>query len=203
VHGHRFDDVAKNFVSLGKSRRAFLRWTGAMALAGLSMREPPRAGAVADAQCPLTANTGGFGRNRFGQTFKALNTGTLTQATVQVSLATPDNSADMLFEIRKTNRKGKPTATVLASVQVDNIVDPPSGTTAVTANFNPGAPVRKGKRYALVLTWVNGFAIVRVNDEGCPGALFEDDDNVGNIDNKFAKIPGGEDMVFSTDVTPA
>lgn len=105
----------------------------------------------------------------------------------------------MLFEIRKTNRRGKPTATVLASVQVDNIVDPPSGTTAVTANFTPGAPVRKGKRYALVLTWVNGFATVRVNDEGCPGALFDDDD----LDNRFIKDTSGGEMVFSTVVTTA
>ena len=104
-----------------------------------------------------------------------------------------------LIEVR-TTRKGKPTTAVLASFQTPLMDRPPNQqTTPVVATFSPGAPVKKKKVFALVLTETNGSPSVQVNAErkGCAGTLFEDDD----LDNAFVKVPEGGDMVFSTVVT--
>jgi hypothetical protein len=75
---------------------------------------------------------------------------------------------------------------------------PPSGqTTPVVATFSTPAPVKKGKRYALVLTKTSGAPSVQTSLDGCPGAIFEDDLQ----ENVFVKNPGSVDIVFSTVVT--
>jgi hypothetical protein len=66
----------------------------------------------------------------------------------------------------------------------------------VVATFSSGAPVKKGKRCALVLTETGGSPAVLTTDKNCRGARFEDDD----LDNSFAKDPGAN-LVFSTVVT--
>jgi hypothetical protein len=69
----------------------------------------------------------GYGRQRFAQPFKAKHTRLLTRATVRAMLASASDTDDYLIEICKASRKGKPTTTALASVQVDNIANPPTG----------------------------------------------------------------------------
>jgi hypothetical protein len=66
----------------------------------------------------------------------------------------------------------------------------------VVATFSFGAPVKKGKRYALVLTETGGSPAMQVTDKDCGGARFEDDD----LDNCLVKDPG-DNVVFSTVVT--
>jgi hypothetical protein len=200
----RPDDEARQAPGADKTpnRRRFVRTAGAMTLiAAGGMLLPARAGAaeVADAACPSPGGTSGFGRKRFAQTFVAKHSGLLTRVTVQATLAA-DASDDYRVQIRRVNRKGKPTATVLAETVVSDVADPPNGqTTTVTATFAPGAAVKKGRRYALVLEGVDGDTpIVHVSfpDKLCRGGMFEDDD----LDGAFVKNAGA-DVVFEAFVT--
>jgi hypothetical protein len=198
----QFQSLTRRLVDRGGSRRSLLRLSAVLALPGLRAisSRSARAAEVADAQCP-TGIYQGYGRNRLAQTFKAQHTGRLTRATIHAYTPSTSNTDDYLIEIRTTTRKGKPTKTVLASTQVEDIVRPPVGqTTEVNANFTPGARVEKGKRYALVITGVGGaLPILRSNKEaGCAGTLFDDDD----LNNKFAKDTS-TDIVFATVVTKA
>ena len=205
MDGHRFDTLTKQLVNYGGSRRTLLRLGSVLALPGLYLFSSRRARAaeVADAQCPPPSGPccTGYGRKSFAQSFTAKHTDELTRATVQATSANAANTDDYLIEIRKASRKGKPITTVpaLASVQVNNIVNPPNAqTTTVTANFSLGAPLKKGKHYALVVTGVGGIIpVVQTNlDDSCRGSRFEDDD----LDNTFVKDPGA-DIVFATFVT--
>jgi hypothetical protein len=196
----QFQNLTRRLVDRGGSRRSLLRLSAVLALPGLHAlgSRSARAAEVADAQCP-TGIYQGYGRNRLAQTFKAQHTGRLTRATIHAYTPSTSNTDDYLIEIRTTTRKGKPTKTVLASTQVDDIVRLPAGqTTEVTANFTPGARVEKGTRYALVITGVGDASPnLRSNKEaGCAGALFDDDD----LNNKFAKDTS-TDIVFATFVT--
>ncbi|HEU5433875.1 MAG TPA: hypothetical protein VFU81_19555 [Thermomicrobiales bacterium] len=198
----QFDRLTRRLLNRTGNRRRALRLAGALALPGAQARGSAAAGAatiVADAFCPTPATLTGFGRARFAQTFTAQHTGTLTRVQVFAHSPDPANTDDYRFEIRKTTRNGKPGKTVLASTVVNNVVRPaPGQTTQVTAEFNPGARIEKGKRYALVLSCVNcSEPNVRSNtDPGCAGALFEDD----GLTNTFTKDPG-TDIVFSAFVT--
>jgi hypothetical protein len=213
----RFDFLAKSLVlsetcrsrlspiaCAALSRRRALQFGTSLVLAG-ALRVLGGAGAaeaaiVNDARCPVPGGgLSGFGRARFAQNFKAQHTGLLTQATVQLSGGSADGATNaFLIEIRKTSRKGKPTATVLAAFPTPLMERPPSGeTTPVVATFSPGASVRKDKHYALVLRQQAGSPSVQTSLKGCGGTLFEDDD----LDNIFVKTPAGGDMVFTTKVT--
>jgi hypothetical protein len=190
-------------VTRGASRRALLRLTAGLALAGLQGLGSPaaRAAEVADAQCPVPGAISGYGRNRLAQTFKAQHTGRLTRATVWAHSPCPSNTDDYLFEIRTTTRKGKPSKTVLASAQVNDIVRSTfPQMTEVPIVFTPGARVKKGERYALVVTGVGGISpILQSNDSpGCAGTLFNDSD----LNNTFSKDTNA-DIVFATFVTKA
>lgn len=180
-----------------------LALSGALRVFGTS--DAVQADTVDDAQCPVPAGPccAGFGRKRFAQSFKAKHTGLLTQVTVQVSGGSLGTINAFRIEIRKASRTGKPKGEALATPFQTPLFDrpPDNQTTPVVATFDPGAPVRKGKRYALVLTQTNGAPSVQLNLDGCGGALFEDDDDQGAIDNTFVKSPGGGDMVFATVVT--
>ena len=200
MHRNQFDNLTKRLGSRGGSRRPLLRLAGVLALPGLhTLGSPPaRAAEVADAECPPGAFNG-YGRRRFAQTFKAQHTGRLTRATVYAHTTSASNTDDYLIEIRTTTRKAKPSKSVLASTQVNDIVKPPTGqTTEVTAVFTPGAKVKKGERYALVITGVgDALPIVRSNSEpGCAGTLFDDQD----LNNKFVKDTNA-DIVFESFVT--
>ena len=198
----RFDNLTKRWMSRGGSRRTLLRWAAVLTLPGLHALGAPaaRAAEVPDAQCPSGA-LNGYGRKRVAQTFKAQHTGRLTRATIHAHSPSPSNTDDYLIEIRTTTSKGKPGKTVLASVQVDNIMRPTlPQTTEVTAIFSPGARVKKGERYALVVTGVGSASPnLRSNGEaGCRGALFADSD----LNNKFNRDTD-VDLVFATFVTKA
>jgi hypothetical protein len=202
MNTNQFDNLTKRLVDRGGSRRSLLRLTALLALPGPhALRSPSvRAAEVADAQCPSGA-INGYGRKRIAQTFKAKHTGRLTRATIHAHSPSPSNTDDYLIEIRTTTRKGKPGKTVLASAQVDNIVRSTfPQTTEVPVVFSPGARVKKGERYALVVTGVGGISpSLRTNGEaGCAGALFNDSD----LNNKFSKDTD-VDLVFATFVTKA
>jgi hypothetical protein len=202
MNTNQFDNLTKRLVDRGGNRRTLLRLAAVLALPGLHAIGAPlaRAAEVADAQCPSGIYQG-YGRKRLAQTFKAQHTGRLTRVTIHAHSPDPTNTDDYLIEIRTTTRTGKPSKTVLASTQVNNIVRPPIGqTTEVSAIFTPGAKVKKGERYALVITGVGAaYPVLRSNKEaGCAGTLFDDND----LNNKFAKDTS-TDIVFATFVTKA
>jgi hypothetical protein len=196
----RFDNLTRLLLDLRGSRRALLGLTALLALPGIHALDSPsaRAAEVADAQCPSGIYQS-YGRTCLGQTFKAQHTGRLTRATIHAHSPSSSNTDAWQIEIRTTTRKGRPSKTVLASTQVDDIVRPPVGqTTEVTTLFTPGARVKKGTRYALVITGVGGaYPIQRSNKEaGCAGTLFDDND----LNNKFIK-DSSTDIVFAAVVT--
>jgi hypothetical protein len=202
MNRHQFDTLTKRFVSRGGNRRSLLRLAAVLALPGtLALGSPSaRAAEVADAQCPPPGTISGYGRKRLAQTFKAQHTGRLTRAKVWAHSPSSSNTDDYLFEIRTTTRKGKPSKTVLASAQVNDIVRSTfPQMTEVTIQFTPGARVKKGERYALVVTGVGGVSASLQSNEspGCAGTLFDDND----LNNKFIKDT--KDIVFATFVTKA
>ena len=200
----QFDTLTKRLFSRGGSRRELLRLSAVLALSGLHAFSSPatRATEVADAQCPAPPGfVNGLGGSRLAQTFKAQRSGRLTWATIYAVAPSDTDTDAYVVQIRNTTRKGKPGTTVLASTQVNNIVKPNIGqTTTVTANFIPGARVRKGTRYALAITGVGGaMPSLQVNNEtACAGTLF----NTGDSGGKFTKATGF-DLVFDTVVTTA
>jgi len=199
----QFENLTRRLASFGGSRRSLLRWAGVLALPGLHALDSPaiRAAGVPDPHCAAPPGlVSAYGANRLGQRFKAQHTGRLTQATIYAVAPSAANTDAYLIQIRTTTRRGKPGKTVLASTQVNNIVKPPIGqTTPVIADFTPGARVKRGRRYALVITGVGGvMATPRTNNEtGCAGVLFE-----GRGGSKFSKV-NDIDVVFDTVVTQA
>jgi len=204
----QFENLTRRLADRGGNRRTLLRLTAVLALPGLHALGVPaaRAAEVADARCPAPGDFHAYEKNSLAQTFKAQHTGRLTRATVYaISTSTPD-SDDFQFEIRKTTRKGKPSAIVLASTIVNNIVRPSPGlTTEITANFALPARVKKGNWYALVITGLDGVPVAVQAKRGagerspnCPGTLFDDH----NRDNTFIKDTS-TDIVFATFVTKA
>jgi len=192
----QFENLTRRFVSRGGSRRALLHLTAFLALPGLhALHSPASAAEVADAQCPPPATVYGYGSRRFAQTFRAQHSGQLTRLTINAIAM-----GSTTFEIRNTTRKGKPGRTVLASAQriVRRLVE--GETTPVTVEFVPGARVKKGERYALVITGIDGTSpSVQANsDPGCAGTLFDDDD----LDDALRKDISN-DIVFATFVTQA
>ena len=81
MHRDRFDNLARQLVERGGSRRALLRLAGVLALSGLHLSVSPsaRAAEVADAQCPA-ATFSSYDRKVIAQSFKAQHTGLLTRA---------------------------------------------------------------------------------------------------------------------------
>ena len=186
-------------------RRSVLKVVSALAAGGLLPRlvSPGRAAAVeeADAKCEVNNDTGGRGGIlQFGQTFRAKHTGLLTRATITALGINGNEVFDI--EIRKVNRKGKITTTVLASETGVAFPTPPSAAdfTTLDVTFTPAATVRKDKRYALVLrrqgTGADFNLAVNPNNQ-CSGTLFED----ATASGTFVKTPIKDDMVFATFVT--
>jgi hypothetical protein len=198
----RFDNLTRRLVDRGGSRRTLLRMAGILMLPGLRAISAPavRAVEVPDAQCPAPATISGYGRKRLTQTFKAQHTGRLTRTKVWAHSPSPSNTDDYLFEIR-TTRNGKPSKTVLASAQVNDIQRSTfPQMTEVTIQFVPGAKVKKGERYALVVRGVGSASPSLQSNEspGCAGTLFDD----GDLNNKFSK-DANADIVFAAFVTKA
>ena len=77
----RFENLTRQLVERGGSRRALLRLTAFLAPPGLHLLGSPlaRAAEVADAQCPA-ATFSSYERQIIAQTFKAQHTGRLTRA---------------------------------------------------------------------------------------------------------------------------
>ena len=201
----RFDKLTRQLVDSGGSRRALLRLTAFLALPGLQMLGSPaaRAAEVDDAQC-LTGTFSSYERPVIGQTFKALHTGRLTRATVYAVAPRPMNADNYFIGIHTTTRKGKPTKNMLAGDIISGIVSPPAGqATEVTALFTPGAKVKKGERYALVVQGIGSAVPSLLTNRpsgqatpNCPGVVFE------FADNTFVK-GDSTDIVFTTAVTKA
>ena len=194
----RFENLTRRLADRRGSRRMVLRLAGVLALPGLHALDSRAVSAaeVADAQCPPPTTVYGYGSHRFAQTFKAQHSGRLTRLTVNVMAM-----GSTKFEIRNTTRKGNPGKTVLASAEVSQIDRAPVAlTTPLTIEFVPGARVKKGERYALVITGVGGTSpsMQANSDPGCAGTLFDDDD----LDNRFSKETNN-DIVFATFMTQA
>jgi hypothetical protein len=205
MHRNQFDNLTKRLGSRGGSRRTLLRLTAFLALPGLHVVGSPmaRAAEVDDAHC-LSGTFSSYEGQDIAQTFKAQHTGKLTRATIYAVAPRATNEDAYRIGIHTTTRKGKPTRTALAGVSVLDIVRPPAGqATEVTVTFTSGARVKKGERYALV---ISGFgpavpSLLTNRPSGqaapdCPGALFE------FADNTFVK-GANTDIVFATVVTKA
>jgi hypothetical protein len=201
----RFDNLTRRFVSRGGSRRTLLRLTAFLALPGLQVLSSPpaRAAEVDDAQCP-SGTFSSYERTVIAQTFKALHTGRMTRATVYAVAPSATNGDNYHIGIYTTTRKGKPTKKELAGKIVSEIVRPPAGqTTEVTVNFTPGARVKKGERYALMIQGIGSTvpSLLTNRPSGqatpdCPGTLFD------FVDNTFVKDTS-TDLVFATVLTKA
>ena len=199
----RFENLTRRLVNRAGSRRTLLRLTAVLALPGLRALGSPaaRAAEVDDAQC-LTGTFSSYERPVIGQTFKALHTGRLTRATVYAVAPSATNGDNYFIGIHTTTRKGKPTKTILASAQAREIVRPPAGqVTEVTVNLTPGARVKKGERYALVVQGIGATVPSLLTNRpsgqatpNCPGVVFE------FVDNTFVK-DSSTDVVFTTVVT--
>ena len=201
----QFENLMRRFVSRGGSRRALLRLSAVLALPGLRALGVPatRAAELADAQCPA-GTFSSYERKVIAQTFRALHTGRLTRGTVHAVAPSATNEDWYRIAIHSTTRKGKPSKTELAGASILGIVRPPAGqVTEVTVNLTPGARVKKGVRYALVISGLGPAVPSLLTNRpsgqatpNCPGTPFE------FVDNRFRKDPS-TDIVFATVVTQA
>jgi hypothetical protein len=189
------------------SRRALLAAPVAGAVARLLGPAPAVAKAVVtDARCPAPrGKPQDFERDLVAQTFQAKHSGVLVSATVWFTDLDASGADDFSVAIHTVDRKGRPTARVLAEAAVTDLLDPPSGgTTKATADFtgplaNLGpATVKKGKRYALLVRF-RPILQVTLAKNRCDGEVWGWDDLTS------AWVPVGDifgDLVFSTRVQP-
>jgi hypothetical protein len=188
------------------SRRALLATPVAGAVARLLGPGPAAAKtAVTDARCPAPrGKPQGFERDVVAQTFQAKHSGVLVSATVWFTDLDSSGTDDFWVALHTVDRKGRPTARVLAEAPLTDLVDPPTGqTTPATADFTGPlatlgpATVKKGKRYALLVRF---RPILQVNVNGrCDGSLFGFDGATG----EWERIPFSGGLVFTTRVQPA
>ena len=208
MDGGRFDRVARRFAGGGRSRRGLL----AVAVAATTARvlgPAPEAAAepVLDARCPDPGgDPQGFQRPQLAQSFRAKRSGLLVRATLWFTEAGASGTDHFSVAIQTADRKGRPTARVLAEAEIANIVNPADGeTTEATADFTAAAlgpaRVKKGKRYALVVRGASGtspFLQINLNG-GCPGSVSEFDGDLG----AWVRDDVIGDLVFDTFVERA
>src|SRR5215212_8216542 len=96
--------------------------------------------------CPGPAELNFFDSPRSAQTFTAPISGQLTSAQIEIA-SRVDN--DFTVEIRPLDGGGVPTASVLASARIENVV---AGLKTLSATFAAPPAVQAGIGYALVVT---------------------------------------------------
>jgi hypothetical protein len=160
---------------------------------------PPGPITRVDATCPI--NTGGFlittGDQRIAQTFIALRTGPLVQATVEI-LKGPGSTGDYILRLSPVDASGIPTNDVIAaSVVADRFVTDVFAT--LTFGFSNPATVVAGTQYALVLTRPGSDQLEAIGtfDNPCAGRAFSSPSQTA----PFVEDDEGFDMTFTTFVT--
>jgi hypothetical protein len=162
---------------------------------------PPLSGPITrvDATCPI--NTGGFvirtGDQRIAQTFTALRTGPLVQATIEI-LKGFGSTGDYILRLSAVDAAGVPTNDVLAvSVVDDSRV--PDIFSALTFGFADPATVIAGTEYALVLTRPGSDQLEAIGSFGnlCAGRAFSSPSQTA----PFVADPDGFIATFATFVT--
>jgi hypothetical protein len=190
------------------SRRALFAVPVALAVARPLGPAPAAAkAAVTDARCKAPrGKPQSFQRDVVAQTFQAKHSGVLVSATVWFTDVDASGTDDFWVAIQTVDRKGRPTARVLAEAPLADLVDPPKGkTTKATADFTgPSATlgpatVKKGKRYALLVR-SRPFLQVTLNKVRCDGEVWGFDGSTGEWE-RAGGIFG--DLVFTTRVQPA
>jgi hypothetical protein len=199
----RFDALSRA-LSTSHTRRRLPRLLGGLSLGGVlsGVIQEAAAAEVLDARCPDPGGEPqGYKRDLVAQTFLAKRGGELVRATVWFTEAGAGGTDDCRISIRTTDRKGRPTARVLAEALVTGVADPLDGqTTEVTADFTVSslgpARVKKGKGYALVVAAASGTNLyLQLNlNGGCAGALFDFNGETSKWERN--RIVG--DLVFET-----
>jgi hypothetical protein len=126
---------------------------------------------TADAACPGPYIGMTFGP-RFAQTFRALRSGQLTRAAVE--LHSNDAGADFDMEIWSVDAANAP-STVLAGTTIANVPETVApGPRTLAATFPAPATVVAGLRYALVITGRlnQTFRLWAHGDDLCPDGIF-------------------------------
>jgi hypothetical protein len=154
----------------------------------------PAAVARPDASCIVPdGNTGnGAGAARVAQTFQALRTGQMTNATVSLRVSGP--GMDFGIEIWSVNEQDVP-QTLLGGTTIRDV---PStgfpGPRPLAATFPNPVPVVAGTRYAIVVTKGDDADMVVASGNPCPnGKMFTQD----KISDPFTPAPN-VDMFFET-----
>jgi hypothetical protein len=208
MNSERFDQVANRMARSMRTRRGVLSVGAGLAAPRFFGPAPTAAkAAVVDARCKAPrGKPQGIERQVVAQIFQARHSGVLVSATVWFTDVDASGTNDFSVAIHTVDRKGRPTARVLAEAPLTDLVDPPTGrTTKATANFTgPSATlgpatVKKGKRYALL---VRSFPFLQVtlNQGRCDGEVWGFDGSTGEWE-RVGGIFG--DLVFSTIVAPA
>jgi len=208
MNSQRFDQVANRMAGSMRTRRGVLSAAAALAAPLLLGPSPTAAkAAVVDARCKAPrGKPQSFQRDVVAQTFQAKHSGVLVSATVWFTDVDASGTDDFWVAIQTVDRKGRPTARVLAEAPLADLVDPPQGkTTKATADFTgPSATlgpamVKKGKRYALLVR-SRPFLQVTLNKGRCDGEVWGFDGSTGEWE-RAGRIFG--DLVFTTLVQPA
>jgi hypothetical protein len=170
----------------------------AAGVVALAIPAPASAQAVLDATCagPREGTSQSSTNSRRGQTFTALNSGSLTSAQIDVSAIAAGDT--FVVDILAVGGDGRPTDTVLASTTA---TAPTSGAQILTAIFPAPATVTAGQQYVLsTRNSTNNSAVgLRLGGDDCPGAAY--------ISYEPTTGPWGgpydEDIVFTVFVVPA
>ena len=199
----RFDALSRA-LSTSHPRRRLPRLLGGLSLGGLlsGVIREAAAAEVLDARCPDPGgDLFGYQRPLVAQTFRAKRSGELVRATLWFKEAGAGGADGCRVAIQTTDRKGRPTARVLAEALVTGVVDPPNGqTTEVPVDFTISslgpARIKKDKRYALVVaTGTSPELYLQLNvNGGCEGTLFDFNGDTSKWERN--RIVG--DLVFET-----
>ena len=206
MDGTRFDDIARSLTA-NRTRRQAMKGAVALALGGTASRlaaptEAAARKAVVRCRYDDVTKTLFDISGRHAQTFKATQTGKLSEVKVWIShrIAPAENRVgDYVARIARVNEAGIPDdATPLAEKVIpdDNLLP---GELPITFSFGGAAPtVRNGKRYAVVISRSGGRfdQVHRQVPDGdpCPGSvLYTNSSATGGTFNKVDAI----DMVFT------
>jgi hypothetical protein len=185
--------------TLGRNRRqARLGLLGGIVLAMLAFGQAPAQAALLDANCPGPPNTNynPLANVRAAETFKALHTGTVVRAQLEINkLASGGNFTMQILDTDPAS--GAPVNGILGSgTTPDSSV--PDGDTTLSVTFNSPAPVTAGHLYALVTTRPDEFQITDRSGNPCPDGM---EWNSPGPTEPFSSDPN-YDQVFSVFVNP-
>jgi hypothetical protein len=184
MDGTRFDDITRS-LAVNRTRRQVMKGAAALALGGMVARLAAPAAmaarkAVVRCRYDETTITGSDYVGRHAQVFKATQTGKLSEVKVRINHRSEPAgglSGDYVAKIARVDAAGVPDDTTPLAEKSFPEAELLTIEQTITFSFGGAAPkVRKGKRYAIVISRPEGGRLVLmerqiIDGDPCPGSV--------------------------------